>query len=274
MPEIVDLEVAKDNMLKKVKGSALKKIEVPVEKVLQNAEPIDLKDSLESKKILDMSRIGKVLVFEFENDVKLCTHLMLHGDFCWESSKKKSPHVVCSLAFSTGDTILIKDWSAWMKIELDDPSKGIKSEILNLEYGIDPLSRDFTEEVFSQILDKKSRSGIKSLMLDQKVISGIGNAYTDESLFEAEIHPKSKAGGILKAGLAAKLCKSIRKVIKQAIDIVSDLSKGEEISEQERDFMKVYRKSGQKCPRCGYMIASFKVSGRDTFVCEKCQKIL
>ncbi|MBN2100771.1 hypothetical protein JW710_02665 [Candidatus Dojkabacteria bacterium] len=273
MPEIVDLEVMKMNMLRKLKSKKLETFDVRVEKVLQNAEKIDIKDSLEGEKLYGISRVSKILSFEFSNGAKLVIHLMLHGNFCWKDVKKKDKNVVAEMQFETGDTVQVKDWSAWMKIELDQKEKNIVSKLLNADYGLDPLSEDFTLKKFEEIMSQKSRSGIKSILMDQKEIAGIGNAYADESLFDAKIHPKAKAKSILESGRAGKLHDSIVKVIKSSIEIVEDLSGGVDISEQERDFMKVYRKSGQKCPNCGYMISCMKVNGRDTFVCEKCQKM-
>lgn len=271
MPEIIDLEVAKENILEKVGKKTLSEISIPVEKVLQNATPLDVKDSVERKVLKSISRISKLLLFEFGENIKLVIHLMLHGNFCWKSIQDKHKGVVCEMEFETGDIVLIKDWSAWMKIELDDPQKGIESELLKKKYGVDPFSTGFTKDKLLEILNNKSRSNIKSILMDQELIAGIGNAYADESLFEAKIHPKSKAKGIVEAGKIDILHESILKVLNDALDIVRDLSGGEEIAEQERDFMKVYRKSGQKCPRCGYMIVQMKVAGRDTHVCEKCQ---
>ena len=274
MPEIVDLEVMSENIVRKVGKEKLKKINFRVEKVLRNADPRDVSDSLEGRSLLGISRISKVLIFSFENKAKLAIHLMLHGNFCWKDEAKNEKGVVCEMDFGPIAALFIKDWSSWMKIELEDPSKNIFSDLLKQKYGIDPLAEDFTLENFSKLLSAVPRKGIKVVLMDQSLVSGIGNAYADEILFDAKIHPKSHVKGILEKNKAEQLWKSINKVLKESVEIVRDMSGGVSVTEQDRDFMKVYRKSGQKCPGCGYMIVQMKVNARDTFVCEKCQTLL
>jgi len=266
------LEVARENMLRKVEGRKVVSVEIPVEKILRNASVIDVKDSIEGQVLKSISRTGKLLIFEFEGNVKLVFHLMLHGDFCWKTGSDKVKGVVLEMEFDSGDTILGKDWSAWMKVELDDKSKDFTSDLLHGEYGVDALSSEFTSDKLEKILSRRSRSGIKAVLMNQKEIAGIGNAYVDESLWDAKIHPLTKSGAVVDAGKVSHLWKSIKTVLGDALKEVRDLS-GEAISEQDRNFMKVYRKSGQKCPRCGYMIVQRKVVGRDTFICEKCQLV-
>lgn len=275
MPEIVDLEVMRRNMLKKVERSKITDLEVE-EKVLRNCAKNKFKEILKGETLQNIDRLAKQLIFEFNNDISLVVHLMLHGDFCWfdDSKDDNEKNVVLKLDFGNGDIVLLKDWSRWTKVEIDSPEHELDSELLNKDFGVDPLSDDFTLNKMKQILEQKSRSYVRSMLMDQSVIAGIGNAYTDEILFDAGIHPKSKCKGVIEKGYAEKLYNSIVKVINESIDKVMELSGGEDISEQERDFMKVYRKSGQKCPRCEYMISQLKVSNRDTFVCEKCQELL
>ncbi len=270
MPELIDLEIMSENINNVVGGKKLTVIEFPVPKVLQNCEIADIKDSLEGQVLEKATRLSKFVVFNFANDAKLILHLMLHGNLCWKKDTPKIQHVVCELDFDE-ESLLIKDWSAWAKIELDDPAKGFKSEIFHDVYGIDPLSAGFTIDKLNEILKMRSRANIKSILMDQKCFAGIGNAYADETLFAANIHPLSRAGKILDAGKSADLYNALKKVLPEALDKVRAMAGGRSVTEQSRDFMQVYRKSGKKCPNCNYMISQSKVNGRDTFVCEKCQ---
>jgi formamidopyrimidine-DNA glycosylase len=271
MPEIIDLEVSRENILKKLKNKSLKKLEITSPKVLENAQKIDIKDSVEGAELIDINRVSKVLAFLFEDDVKLVFHLMLHGDFCWKSDTGGEKNVVCSMEFENDTTLLIKDWSRWMKVELVDKEKGFESDLLSKDYGVNPMSEDFTQEKLEKILENRSRAGIKSVLMDQEEISGLGNAYTDEILWNARIDPRTKSGQILKNEKLAQLYEAIQKTLEESMDIVRELSKGEEISEQERDFMAVHGKSGQTCPECDGEIIKIKVSGRGTYICERCQ---
>ena len=158
-----------------------------------------------------------------------------------------------------------------MKVELHAPEMDIVSALLESQYGPDPLSKEFSREVLEKVLSGRPRSGIKAILMDQSEISGIGNAYADEILWDAKVHPSSRCGALIKEEKVEVLYSSVVDVLQWGLEEVREQAGGLEIAEQGRDFMKVYRKSGQKCPRCEYMIAMLKVNGRDTFVCEKCQ---
>ncbi|MBN1618002.1 Fpg/Nei family DNA glycosylase [Candidatus Dojkabacteria bacterium] len=281
MPEIVDLEVAKRNILSAVKGLTLSDILVENEKVIKNAKFPDVRTAVLNKKLLDIRRYGKILIFDFgpekssklpdfSDSSSLVVHLMLHGDYCWDSGEFDK--FVCKLTFANGKTLLIKDWSGWMKIELEDEEKNKHSKMLKQKLGIDPLSSDFTLENFQKALLHKERSSIKPALMDQKVISGIGNAYADEALWEARIHPQTTVKKLIESNKIMVLWQAIVEVINDSIEVISEKTGGVEVSEQERDFMNVYRMNGKKCPRCGTKIIKYKFSGRDTFICEQCQK--
>lgn len=268
MPELIDLEVARENMMKRVGGKKVDRLLLVEEKVLRNADPDDMK--LPGLTLNDISRIAKLLVFDF-GERSLVFHLMLHGDFCWKDGKKSEKNVVFSIEFESGDTVLVKDWSRWMKVELHDPEAGFVSELLEKKYGVDPLGEDFSEEILRLILTSLPRSGIKKVLMDQEKIAGIGNAYADEILYDAKIHPKTTCKKIVEGDNVGRLFSSVKRILESSLEEVRVRANGS-ISEQDRDFMKVYRKSGTSCPRCKYMIACLKVNGRDTFVCEKCQE--
>lgn len=270
MPEIVDLEVSRKNMLTRVKGKILQNFEIGAPIVLRNTDPRTAVKLLSGKKLTDITRVSKSLRFEFE-DVSLAVHLMLHGDFKW-GDRTDSKGAVCSLDFGANDTVLITDWSRWVRLELHSSVHSIISEALTKEYGVDPLSDAFDPPAVEGILKKNPRSIIKSVLMNQSIVSGIGNAYADEILWHAKIHPQSRCGALYNAGEAGTMYRSIRDVIRNALETVMELSKGEDISEQPRSFMKVYRKSGMPCPACGYMVACTKIASRDTFICEKCQR--
>ena len=91
--------------------------------------------------------------------------------------------------FGGKEILGIKDWSRWTQIELHSPKNEITSDLLEKEYGIDPLSGSLTKTTAEEILTRRGRSGVKGVLMDQKEFAGIGNAYADEILWEARIHP-------------------------------------------------------------------------------------
>src|SRR4030042_5866345 len=128
MPEIIDLQVISENINRAAGGQMLRTIDILSQKVLRNVEQLDLKDSLEKKKLKEVVRVGKFLSFEFANGAKLIVHLMLNGNMCWGGADQKRQNVVCEMDFGP-KIIWVKDWSRWAVIELDDPRKSIESNL-------------------------------------------------------------------------------------------------------------------------------------------------
>lgn len=271
MPELVDLEVARRNMLKKVRNRKVISVKVNSTSILKNCKPDFLTVHLTNRELRDVERVGKMLLFDFGN-LSLIVHLMLYGDYIW-SSELNEKRSIFDMCFDVGDCISITDSMNWVKIELDLPSQNIVSPLKKSDCGIDPLSDEFTYEKLNEILKKKSRSMVKAVLMDQKVISGIGNAYSDEILWDCKIHPCEKCLKIIEDGRSHDLFDSMRGVLDNALKKVMELSSGVSISEQKRDFMKVYRKERFPCPRCNNEISRISVCGRDTFVCDKCQTV-
>jgi formamidopyrimidine-DNA glycosylase len=147
-------------------------------------------------------------------------------------------------------------------------------EIKNL--GAEPLTPAFTKKVFAEIVKKRPKKPIKMLLLDQQLISGIGNIYASEALFWAKILPTRLAGSLSEVEIKA-LYNSINKVLKEGIatggsseNTYVDLY-GEKGSYLKKEV--VYRREGQNCPRhCGGQVKRLKQGGRSSFFCAKCQK--
>jgi formamidopyrimidine-DNA glycosylase len=140
-------------------------------------------------------------------------------------------------------------------------------------FGPEPLENDFTVEYLKDVLAAR-KAPVKSLLLDQKIVAGIGNIYADESLFKAKIHPARSVPTLSKEEIK-KLHKSIREILKLAIERGGSSSRnyvrtsGEQGSFQ--NFHKVYKKSGLPCPRCGTAVERIVIAGRGTHFCPKCQ---
>jgi formamidopyrimidine-DNA glycosylase len=152
-------------------------------------------------------------------------------------------------------------------------------EVPNINFmrtvGPEPLEDDFTAEQFIGRLTRRSKSNIKSVLLDQKVVAGIGNIYADESLFAAKIHPATLVRDVPKAKLET-LFRELRAILNLAIEKGGSTDRNYIDAEGKKGsylaFAKVFRRNGQPCLRCGTIIEKSKVAGRGTHVCPKCQK--
>src|SRR5262249_38990503 len=140
--------------------------------------------------------------------------------------------------------------------------------------GPEPLTADFTAKEFIQRVEARPKSNIKAVLLDQSVIAGVGNIYSDESLFAAKIHPATRVQDISKAKLT-KLYEELIKVLKLSIEKGGSSDRNYVDAKGRRGsylgFAKVFRRDGQPCYVCGTIIMKIRVAGRGTHVCEYCQ---
>ena len=152
-------------------------------------------------------------------------------------------------------------------------------EVQNLDFfkkvGPEPLSADFTWQIFRDRCQRRKNSNIKSVILDQTVLAGIGNIYADESLWGAKIHPSTLVKDI-SAAKFHKLYGEIVFVLKLAIEKGGSTNRNYVNAEGKKgsymDFARVFRREGQLCPRCGTTIEKIRVAARGTHVCPNCQK--
>lgn len=257
MPELPELEVLKHNILAKLKGEKVVSVYARKDRAM-------LSSALAGKILGDIARRGKYLIFKF-GDHTLLLHLLLSGRIFYKKHKEeKKGTTILAIEFENGYDLRVEDRRFWTKVMLDD------EKILD-KLGPEPYSDKFSFEYFKGKV-QKSRSLIKPLLMKQEFIAGIGNAYVDELLFDAGINPRMYAN-MLNDKKVQKLYNSIKKILKWAIEETKK-SVGNEVMEDEaRNFTKVYRKEGQKCPHCQSSIKMIEVNGRDTFYCLKCQPI-
>jgi formamidopyrimidine-DNA glycosylase len=197
-----------------------------------------------------------------------------------KTDAKKNKKFVDSPTFvgSNRYTLEFSDMRKFAKIVLDDTEKiNNLPEIRNL--GVDAMSKDFTLEKFGEIISKKSASRrskpIGIVLMEQELISGIGNIYRSEILFEAGISPLRRTGKISETE-TKKLYQSIQKVLKKAIKMRgtsdSDYRDTAGAPGSFQKVLKVYRLAGKKCPKCGTIIKRLKLGQRSAFYCPNCQK--
>lgn len=152
-------------------------------------------------------------------------------------------------------------------------------EVPNIDFmkklGPEPLATDFTAKDFRARLQKRPNSNIKSVLLDQKIIAGVGNIYVDESLWGAKVHPFTLVKNIpaVKSNI---LFKELRHVLKLSIEKGGSTDRNYVDAEGKKGsyikFARVFRREGQPCPRCNSTIIKLRVAGRGTHICPKCQR--
>jgi formamidopyrimidine-DNA glycosylase len=249
MPELPDLEVFGQNLNKKLKGKKLISVNVLKPKNINVSKGI-LKKKLEGQKISRIYREGKELRFAFQNKNIIGLHLMLRGKLFWFDENNENRHTLLELLFGKGANLAITDYQYSAKITLNPSASPAP----------DALSKRLSEKFLQQKLQSKAK--IKSLLLDQHIIRGIGNAYADEILWTARISPFSIANKIPKPRIR-KLLVAIKSVLKKAIQSVKKAEPGI-IGGELRSFLNIHN-AGRKLSPGGAVIKNKSIGGRKTY---------
>ncbi len=248
MPELPDLQVFSRNLTKIFKGQTLKTVTVPVRAKL-NVEVNVLKDTLEGQTLTQIIREGKELYFKFQNGHILGLHLMLRGQLHLFDKTNKQKFTIIELLFENEKGLVLTDFQKAATPTLDPKSSGVP----------DALDIDLT------YLKKKlsaTRTAVKTVLMDQKVLRGIGNAYADEILYDAGLSPFSASNKIPEDKVKA-LLNSIRSVLenaeKQILQKHPDIISGE-----VRDFLQVHQPKKKETTK-GEVIHQKPVGSRKTY---------
>lgn len=238
MPELPDLQVFRKNLEKKFAGKKLIKVDV-LNNLKVNASESTLKSKLEGKKLETISREGKELFFYFDGDQVLAFHLMLNGEFHFFKESNLYKNKIFELLFEDKTGLVLTDWKQYANVKLNPGIPKVP----------DAFSKEFNLEYLKNSMKKYKSRRIKDLLIDQKFVRGIGNAYVDEILWAARIHPESKAGKIL-GEKVEELYKDINKIL---VEAEQEIIKRDPdiISGEIRDFLKVHNSKIKHSPTGG-----------------------
>jgi formamidopyrimidine-DNA glycosylase len=288
MPELPEVETIRAGLARLLPGKAVKDVWYDWDKSFPNA-PADVARFLVGSEIEKVRRRAKVLIIELSSGWALIIHLKMTGQLVFIGKGQrfgaghpgkelvgelpaKSTRVV--LDFKDGSKLFFNDQRkfGWMRLM---PTLEIPEIDFFKKVGPEPLDDDFTVDKFIERLMRRQNSNIKSVLLDQTVVAGIGNIYADESLWSAKIHPATIVKDILKPGLVL-LYNAVRDVLNLSIQKGGSTDKNYVDAEGKKgsylSFANVFRKEGQPCPRCGTPIEKIRVAGRGTHICPRDQK--
>lgn len=248
MAELPDLTVFAQILSRRFAGKVLESLEVTVAKKL-NVSVKEMKTALEGRELIKVERAGKTLQLYFSGTQVLGLHLMLRGELVFIDQDEPPRFQILGFHFEGGE--------AFALIDLQKQA----TPTLNPDPVEVPDALEIEEQYFLDLLAKK-RTVIKTLLMDQHLIRGIGNSYSDEILYHAGISPFSAANKI-PVQTAKKLFKSINNILNKAI---ADIAKenGDELTGELRDFMRVHSSSLKKTGK-GEKILSDKIGGRKTY---------
>jgi formamidopyrimidine-DNA glycosylase len=267
MPEIPDLEAIRGFLNQRIPGVRIERAEAIIPVVFRLPKA-DFVAALEGNTLGETWRRGKFLLFGLESGHALVVNPMLSGRFQYVPPDTKRRARTCMvLGLANGWDLRYSDERVMGKIYL--VREGDLDSIPQFpEMGPDAL--EVSQEEFAQRLRRHSGQ-IKNILVNHKFLAGIGNAYADEILFAARIHPYRKRP-TLSDEETARLYLAIGDVMRWAIPIVAEQMRDELDYEERRDFLKIHRKGGQPCPTCGTRISEITAGQRITNFCRNCQK--
>lgn len=260
MPELPDVEVYRKKMSKCVKGGKIKKAEVRDERAVKGPKTKKALAKLKGKSVEKIIRRGKNLFLKFTGGGWFAFHFGMTGAVeCFSGKEKEPPYTKALFSFDSGKKLSYILKRMLGKIEaIDSPEEYIKKK----KIGPDALRAGY--EAFKRGGENYT-GGAKNFLMSQDKISGIGNIYSDEILFQSKVHPAAKMS-TLKGGGLKKLYRNTEKVLKEAI------KKGAEPRKLPRTWLLTNRKKNGKCPKCGGAVKKIKAGGRSAYYCASCQK--
>jgi len=258
-----------------VSGASIKSVDVYWDRIISGSiASSEFKQLLTGEKIIGFDRRGKYIIFHFRQWA-MVSHLRMEGKYEVEDSSKplkKHTHVVFHLA--DGRDLRYLDVRKFGRMTLVPLGEEISMTGIRL-LGPEPTEETFDETTFYNNLQTKKRA-IKPLLLDQKIVAGLGNIYVDEALFLAKIHPLRIANS-LKKDEVSQLHKAIIKVLGDAVEAGGTTIRSYQNALGEAGTfqvnLSVYGKKGIPCIHCGTPIEKIKVAQRGTHFCSKCQRL-
>lgn len=290
MPELPEVETTVKILQTKVLNRAFVGIWTNFPSLIKRPQSfLELKNQIKGRKILSIERKGKNIIFNLSDNLAMLVHQKMTGHLLygkWKEengkwvSQKDGPlrndpqnrflHLIFFL--DDGFQMALSDLRKFAKVELWLGAE-LKTASTLKNLGQDALKISFLK--FTEKI-KNQKGKIKQVLMDQSFVAGIGNIYSDEILFEAKINPQA-ISKLLKQNQIKAIYKAMRAILKVAIKqggtSFSDFRNPNGEKGNFGSIAKVYRKFGQKCPRCKVKISRIKMGGRSAHFCPKCQKI-
>lgn len=269
MPEIPDLEAIRHYLMPRLDGLTVTRTEAPIPWLVRTGS--EGLATLEGHRFGEIHRLGKFLLCFVDDGRILVINPMLTGRFHWvEAGAKKPGRLGVVIGFDDGHELRYSDMRRMGRWYLVTPET--LSEVPQMAT-LGPDAMAVSEEEFLARI-KSRRGQIKATLTNQEFIAGIGNAYSDEILWAAGLHPHRRRATMDEADLR-RLYASMRAVQEESIAIVDATVQGEGLGKKEewREHLKVHRRGGQPCPRCGSEIKAQVRSGSETNYCVVCQPL-
>lgn len=274
MPELPEVRVVVKALNNTILNKKITNLIIYKPKIFKEFSPQYFISILRDKKIEKIDNIGKHIIFFLSEKLVLLSHLRMEGKYRYylNPPKEIDKHLVARFVFSDNSELHFLDkrlFGTYMLRNLENYNKIPPISLL----GPEPKDIDI-EALFKKI--KNSKMPIKTKLLDQSFVAGIGNIYADEALFASKIHPLSKACN-LSLDQLNDIIKNANEIMEKSYELGgTTLFSYESLNKQEgkyQDFLNIHSDTIKKCKVCGQKTLKLKVNQRGTYVCPNCQKV-
>ena len=273
MPELPEVETIRRTLQPKILHRPIQDIKVSYKKVLRNCTEDEFRQALQDRELIRLERRGKYLIWELDSGDRVVIHLRMTGQLVVVPAEHPlEKHTSLQIYMHGDEELRLIDQRKFATVYLlHEPGYGPIKGLASL--GREPLDKDFTPTYLAKEVMNRT-APIKSVLLDQRRVAGLGNIYADESLHRAGILPNRPAGSLSKIEID-RLCSSIKEVIQEGIahrgTTFRDYVDGDGRKGGFQELLRVYGREGQPCGICGEPIHRIKLSGRSSFYCPHCQ---
>jgi formamidopyrimidine-DNA glycosylase len=274
VPELPEVETIRRHLAPYVEGRTIERIEVLDARWCEPAPHDELAAAVDGRRVGALTRRGKYLDWELEDEVHLVMHLRMTGNILLAGADEpEPPYVRVRMALDSGDRALFTDPRRFGTgvVLLGDAAR---DDYFSARLGVEPLSPDFTADAL-RAMARNRKQPVKAFLLSQERIAGVGNIYADEALFRARIHPLRPVGTLRMAQLEA-LREGVIESLEEGIDAkgasIDDFRHPDGERGMFQDRFLVHLREGEPCVRCGRTVVKMRAAGRGTYVCERCQR--
>jgi formamidopyrimidine-DNA glycosylase len=271
VPELPEVETIRGQLAPLVHGRTFERVEVVDPRWSRPLAPDELAAALAGRRVESLGRRGKYLVWNLSGDVHLVQHLRMTGSVLLEPHPEP-PHVSARFDLGRGRRLVVVDPRRFGTGELLLGERALQ-RFFEQRLGVEPFGDEFTPEHLRA--RARGRIGpIKSFLLDQRHVAGVGNIYADEALFRAYVHPLRPAGRLTRDQYAL-LRDAVVETLQAGIDArgasIDDFRHVDGVRGAFQERFLVHTRAGEPCVRCGAPIVKLVVGGRGTYACERCQ---
>jgi formamidopyrimidine-DNA glycosylase len=260
MPELPDVETFKRYLEATSLHQRISSVDVRSAYVLKGVSAHELARRLKGRSFESSRRRGKHLFVRADHQLWLRLHFGMTGSLHYFKHEEQAPrHTRVLFVFANGHRLAFEDQRKFGEVGLlKDVDEFLKKR------GLGPDALDISLPQFKEIF-ANHRGAVKTILLNQKLIAGIGNIYADEMLFRTRLHPATQISA-LKAKTVSKLFRATRYILKKAIESKADADL------MPRSWLLAHRGKGGKCPGCGRKLTSATIGGRTAWFCAHCQR--